>query len=432
VHLPTIQQPDDLVALVKRARSSFLVRCVLRFVTIQGFDRAIVISSQAFTALIPLFILVAAFTPADGGNAISEAIIERFALSGESAAAVEQLFASPPGATSSLTLFSAMLLLYSGVAFTRRTQHMYRSAWGQEKRGLRSTVSATLGLLAILLGIALGSSVRSVAASFEVDWLAMALVSLPLGMVLWTLIPYLLLDRGVHWRRLVVSGVAAAVAMTTLSIATPIYMPELIVQSANQFGLFGITIALIGWLLVTAVLLVGTASVGAEFDASDAYWALRAKARWRLLDPAQPRPVVPSGRDPRGLNVDDVRALVRVLANWLIMTGAVWVATVAVPGITVEGDALTYTAVALVLGLANAVLGPTLSLVIGLNRWLGVTGVALVVNTLLLVLTAVMTAQLEIDNLGSAVLGGAVIAVTGTLLTVVLRPVTDLASTRDR
>jgi uncharacterized membrane protein YvlD (DUF360 family) len=114
------------------------------------------------------------------------------------------------------------------------------------------------------------------------------------------------------------------------------------------------------------------------------------------------------------------------------MTGAVWVATVAVPGINVEGNFLTYTLVALVLGLANAILGPTLSLVIGLNRWLGVTGVALVVNTLLLVLTAVMTAQLEIDNLGSAVLGGAVIAVTGTLLTVVLRPVTDLASTRDR
>ena len=57
MQLPTIQQPEDLLALIMRARSSFLVRCVLRFVTIQGFDRAIVISSQAFTALIPLFIL---------------------------------------------------------------------------------------------------------------------------------------------------------------------------------------------------------------------------------------------------------------------------------------------------------------------------------------------------------------------------------------
>ena len=67
-------------------------------------------------------------------------IIKRFPLTGESASAVEQLFSTPPGATSSVTLFSAFLLLYSGVTFARRMQRIYRAAWGQEKAGVRSTV----------------------------------------------------------------------------------------------------------------------------------------------------------------------------------------------------------------------------------------------------------------------------------------------------
>lgn len=430
----SLQTPDDLGAdlnaVLSRVMASFVVRCLLRFVRIQGFDRSIVISSQVFTALIPLFILVAAFTPAEEENAISRGIIERFALTGDSASAVHQLFDTPPGASSGVTLFSTLLLVYSGVAFTRRTQRMYRAAWNTEKRGLRSTVSAALGLVAILTGIAVGSGVRSLAGRFPFDWLAMALISTLTGVVLWTLVPYLLLDRAVHWRRLVATGVVAALAMTVLSLATPVYMPDLILQYANQFGLFGITITLIGWLLVAACLVVGAATVGAEFDASDAHWALRTKVRCHLLDPAEPTPVVPPGRDPRGLNADDVRSLVRLLVNWSIMAGAVWAATTVVPGITVQASVLTYAALALLLGLVNTLLGPALFLVLGLRPWTGVAGSALVINTVLLSVTALLTDQMQVAGVGSALLGGAVIAVSGTLLTLALRPVIELAGLR--
>ena len=145
------ERSRDLTALSERVRSSFLGRCVLRFVLIQGFDRCIVISAQTFTALIPLFIVVASAAPAGQEDVISQAIIKRFALSGEPAAAVEQLFTTPPDATSETTLFSALLLVYSGVAFTRGLQRMYRAAWGQDKAGIRSALFASLGLTALIL-----------------------------------------------------------------------------------------------------------------------------------------------------------------------------------------------------------------------------------------------------------------------------------------
>ena len=135
------ERSEDLTALSDRVRDSFVGRSVLRFVLMEGFDRCIVISAQGLTALIPLFIIVASAAPAGKEDLVAEAIIDRFALTGESAAAVEQLFVTPPGATSSVTVFSAFLLLYSGVSFTRRLQRMYRAAWGQEKVGVRSTSS---------------------------------------------------------------------------------------------------------------------------------------------------------------------------------------------------------------------------------------------------------------------------------------------------
>ena len=407
-------------------RDSFLGRCVLRFVAMEGFDRCIVISSQVFTALIPLFIVVASAAPAGQEDVISRTIIDRFALTGDSAAAVEQLFTAPPGATSGVTFFSALLLVYSGVAFTRRMQRMYRSAWGQEKFGIRSTVFAALGLVALVTEVLVAASVRDLFSQFPLDWLWAVTISGITGLVLWTSIPYLLLDRHVHWRRLLVSGGTAAVAMTIFAIATPIYMPELMTQYTNEFGLFGITITLIGWLLAAAFLLVAAAAIGAEFDASDARWALRLKVRFRLLDPAHEVPTVLPGRDPRGLNAGDVRALIRVLVNWLIMTGAVWAATAVVPGIEVRGGFGTYLVVSLILGLVNAVLGPVLHWLAGYRAWIGVTGSALVVNSILLAVTAGFSEKLDIAGVGSALLGALVIAVAGTLLTLVVRPITNL------
>jgi membrane protein len=98
------------------------------------------------------------------------------------------------------------------------------------------------------------------------------------GLLLWTSIPYLLMNRQVHWRRVLVDGAILAIVTSLYGVATTIYTPSLLERYTNEFGLFGITIAIIGWLLAV--------SVG-----------------WRA----------------------------RVLVNWPVITAAVWVATAGVP-----------------------------------------------------------------------------------------------------
>ncbi|MGB2935963.1 MAG: YhjD/YihY/BrkB family envelope integrity protein [Nostocoides sp.] len=260
--------PSPSSEWVAGARDSFLGRCVHRFLEIRGIDRSMVLSSQAFTALIPLLILTAAVAPRVRADQLSQHLIRRFGLEGEAASALTALFAIPDGAPGGLGIFSAVLLLFSGASFALRLQAMYRAAWRQEKVGARGGAYAALGLLVILIEVLVLSGARAVLDDLPWGWALTVPASLLLGVLLWTSIPYVLLGRAVPWRRLVFGGAVAALGTTAYAAATSIYMPGLLNRYSTQFGLFGVTIALIGWLLAIAGILTASAVIGSEFDSA--------------------------------------------------------------------------------------------------------------------------------------------------------------------
>ena len=231
-----------------------------------------------------------------------------------------------------------LLLLFSGVSFTRRLQRMYRAAWDREKAGVRSSMFAGLGLLVLVAEAAVLYAVRSLVRGLPLDWLLMIPLSAMAGLVLWTSIPWLLMNREVYWRRLIAAGALASTATTIYSVATAVYMPDLVDRYTAEFGLFGITIAIIGWLLVIAMVLVASSSIGAEFDSSPDPWAMSLKTRLRLYDPELgPLPAgAVGGQTPRGEFVNPF-LLGRLVANWLVITFAVWLTASIAPGIVVYG-----------------------------------------------------------------------------------------------
>jgi putative membrane protein len=218
----------------------------------------------------------------------------------------------------------------------------------------------------------------------------------------------------------------SAVGTSVFGVVTTIYMPPLVTKYTNEFGMFGITIALIGWLLAACGVLVASAAVGAEFDASRETWVVALKTRYALFDPAAGVPTVDEQAAASGLNRGDLLMFFRVLVNWLILAAAVWAATAIVPGISVPGGFLTLLVVSLLLGLVNAVLGPLLHLVALPLTLLTLGTFALVVNGVLLAVTAGISDKLDADGLGSCILGALVISVVTTALELVLRPVVQV------
>jgi membrane protein len=265
---------NDRAALGRRLRSSFLGRCLGTFLDMQGIDRAMVVASQAFTALIPLLMLVSALAPAGDRNVVADGLVRRFELTGTAADAVQQVFAPSEQATTGV--LGAVLLLFSGVSLTRRLQRMYQQAWRVPPRaGVRGSVGAALGLGALLVELALLYLARSIVGSLPLEWVLGAPLSLLASLLLWTSVPYLLLDRRVRWRRLLPAGALAAVAASAYSLATTIYMPRLLEDYSQRYGLFGVTLALIGWLLCMAFIVVASTVLAAELDRAPEPWARR-------------------------------------------------------------------------------------------------------------------------------------------------------------
>ena len=91
----TIDGVRRLVAWVRRLVAPF----VERLVEVELFDRAVAIASQAFVALIPYMVVVSAVLPSYERHTFADSIIHRFDLTGDSAEAIEHVFAPPGGAS---------------------------------------------------------------------------------------------------------------------------------------------------------------------------------------------------------------------------------------------------------------------------------------------------------------------------------------------
>jgi membrane protein len=67
-----------------------------------------------------------------------------------------------------------------------------------------------------------------------------------------------------------------------------VYMPRLFETYSQRYGLFGVTLALVGWLLCISFIVVAATVVAAQFDRDDDSWARGLRARLRM-PPVEPR-----------------------------------------------------------------------------------------------------------------------------------------------
>ena len=75
---------------------------------------------------------------------------------------------------------------------------------------------------------------------------------------------YVLLSRRIPWRRLVPSAVLAGLGQVAIAAYSAVVMPNLIASNSARYGVIGVSLALITWLLVIAGAIVIGAVLGAE------------------------------------------------------------------------------------------------------------------------------------------------------------------------
>lgn len=104
-----------------------------------------------------------------------------------------------------------------------------------------------------------------------------------------------------------------------------------------------------------------------------------------------------------------------ILFRWAVLAFSMWVATLVVPGITVNGGVTTYLWVALLFGLINSVFGSIIK-VLTFPVSIVTFGLFLfVVNAAMLSLTARWSEKLEVTGFWSAQLASLIISVITTI-----------------
>jgi membrane protein len=249
-----------------------------RLVELELFDRAVALASQAFVALIPFMVVVAALTPYGERSSVADSIVRRFELTGDTAAAVEQLFSQPAEVKSTLTTFGVLLLVVSALSFCRALQRTYERAWRLQRLGMRSTPSHLLWL-GLAAGYATIAGALTTAAGKHLGEGGRLVVAFGLSFFLWLWTPYLLLGRRVERRALRITSALTATAMTAFGVASVFYMPHSIASASRNFGSIGIAIAIVSWLIGVGFILVAAAGLGAVLGERSAWIRPRALRR---------------------------------------------------------------------------------------------------------------------------------------------------------
>ena len=105
-----------------------------------------------------------------------------------------------------------------------------------------------------------------------------------------------------------------------------------------------------------------------------------------------------------------------LLVAWLVIAVAIAVAAAVVPSVEVDGGVVTLLGVALLFGLVNAVIGPLLRLLTLPLNVVTFGLFAIVVNGLLLALTAGLSDSLEVGGFVATIIAAALISLLSTVL----------------
>jgi membrane protein len=248
---------------VHLAQAGLPGRILGRLIEVRFLDRSVILAAQAFSAILPLVIVVTTISPHPGGDSPGAFLARRLGLTTEDVASLQGAVIPPPSARASVGVIGVVLALLTATSFARALQRSYELAWRLPRTGLR----AAWRPLALVIGLALyvellflfGRLVRGVPAGTLLE----DLVTFAGAWALWTGAGWILLGGRVRPRLLAAGGLLTAVGFAVLRRLSALYLPALVASNQHQYGLLGVAFTLYSWLSACAFIIVVATVIGA-------------------------------------------------------------------------------------------------------------------------------------------------------------------------
>ncbi len=240
-----------------------------RMLEIEFVDRSVALAGKAFVSFFPLVIVVAAFMPAGIRSSIFETLTHRLGVRGDALETAKEAFASSDDIRKATGFFGLLLTFFYASSFTTALQRVYLRAWRRPPgRKAGAYARGPAWLIVMLASMAFLGGVRGLVGGGP-GVVLFIVVSLLTTSALWWFTSWFLLQGEVRWRVLVPTGVITSLTMSAYAISATFWMPGLVERNAEQFGFFGVALALVSWFSGAAICILIGACAGPVFAEDD-------------------------------------------------------------------------------------------------------------------------------------------------------------------
>lgn len=266
----TTETPTGIVARGRRlyetsraqVESTIFWQVWERMLETEFVDRSVALAGKAFVSFFPLVIVVAAFMPPRTRASIFESLTTRLGVRGESLTLAKTAFQSSDDIRKATGYLGLLLTFFFASSFTTALQRVYLRSW-RRPPGLKvgSYTRGLIWLLALLANMTLTGAVgRALGNGLGLG--LFIILSLAISAGWWWFSAWYLLLGHVRWRPLLPTAVVTAAAMVGYAISANLWMPGTVLKNQNQFGIFGIALALVTWFSGAAMCLIIGACAG--------------------------------------------------------------------------------------------------------------------------------------------------------------------------
>lgn len=232
--------------------------------------RAMGFAALALLTMIPLLIVVAAVSPAPHPG-LAVWMVSGMGLTGSSADAVTHIFSAPGQVLSTTSVFSALLLAVSGIAFAGGVQAGFERIWGCPA-GPWHKIWRQAVWLAALLGYIFAEA--TVGTLTHGGLAATGSVAVVAGLAFFWWGPRFLMGGRVSYLAALPGAVATIVCLGGLRVFSGLVFEPLIASNAVHYGALGTVLILQSWLIGVGWVIYGGQLFGCWFhDAWLKAWA---------------------------------------------------------------------------------------------------------------------------------------------------------------
>jgi membrane protein len=228
--------------------------------------RSMAFATLGLVTLIPLLIVVAAVDPSPE-QGFGQWVADGMGLPARTAAPVLRLFATRHEAARQAGALSLALLAVFGLAFVTDVELGYERIWGLRPLSWRHRWRRAIWLAALTAYIAFEAESGVLLRHGSLESAVRIVIFVVVGLLFFWWGQHFLLAGRVPWSALFPGAVATVVGLSGLRAFSALVFDPMIVSSAEDYGVVGVVLVVLSWLIGVGYVLFGGCLAGRHYGA---------------------------------------------------------------------------------------------------------------------------------------------------------------------